>query len=381
LDVDVAALRTQLTHVDVATLSGEDAAKLMSSVAKLGKACDALRGRLATRAADCGVHREEGEADAADWMAGIAGVSPNQARREIDLARSLEQRCSTTGEAFARGQLSFEQAEQIVDTDRVCPGSEADTLAMARQAPLRRLRERCRQLRERTIDPDELHKRRREARCHRQWTDELGMVCYSGRMMPEDGAPFGARVDAETKRVADEAKKRGDEREPWPAYASDALVRLLRGEGRQGGWRAEVIFVVDLSAGRRGYVIDGEVCRILGGPDVPMSVIREQIEQDAFVKLALHDEHRVQLVKHFSRHLSAEVRTALSLGAPPLFDGAQCACGCGARFGLHKDHINPLSNRGPTQLENLQFLRSKEHIEKTKAERSAGMYDRAYATA
>jgi hypothetical protein len=353
----------------------------MSAVAMLGKACDALRGRLAARAADCGVHRGEGQADSADWMARATGVLPNHSQREIEFARSLERGCASTRAAFALGELSFEQAEQIVDTERVSPGSEAETLSMAREAPLRRLRERCRQLRERTIDPEELHRRRLKVRCHRQWTDELGMVCYSGRMMPEDGAPFAARVDAETKRVADEAKRRGDEREPWQAYASDALARLLRGEGRQGSWRTELIFLVDLSAGRRGYVIDGEICRIAGGPDVPMSVIREQIEQDAFVKLALYDERRVQLVKHFGRRLSAQVRTALSLGAPPLFDGAQCSCGCGARFGLHNDHINPLANGGPTQLENLQFLRSKEHLEKTKKERAAGMYDRAYATA
>jgi hypothetical protein len=379
LIVEISRFRARLAAVDAAALSGPEAMALAAAIASLANACVATRGRLASHAAACGAHREAGYADAAEWLSRVAGVLPNQARREIELARSLDGACASTRQAFDAGDVSFAQAEEIARTERECSGTEAELLPMCRTAALRKLKERARAVREQAMSDEELQRRRRKVRCHRSWIDELGMMCYSGRMMPEEGAPFFARVDAETKRVAKEAEKRGDAREPWDARAADAFARIVtRSRGGKGSY-ADVIFVCDLSAGRRGYAIEGEACRIVGGPRVPVSVVIEEVERDAFVKLALHNGKMVQLVSHFGRYITAEVRSALRLGAPPLFDGEECSCGCGARKGLHRDHINPLTNGGPTKMANLQSLRPVEHREKTERERAAGLFDHATA--
>jgi hypothetical protein len=149
---------------------------------------------------------------------------------------------------------------------------------------------------------------------------------------------------------------------------------MVRGEGKPHGVKADVCFVVDLRAARRGWAEEGEVARIAGGPSVPVDVILDLMNfGDPFLKLAAHDGVAVQWVTHFGRHLSAEVRTALDLGPPPDFDGRVCACGCGGRYGLHIDHRNPLHNGGPTQLDNLQPLRGPEHVMKTKRDRANGL--------
>jgi hypothetical protein len=38
---------------------------------------------------------------------------------------------------------------------------------------------------------------------------------------------------------------------------------------------------------------------------------------DAFLKAVAHDGVRIETVAHFGRHISAELRTALELGALP----------------------------------------------------------------
>ena len=43
------------------------------------------------------------------------------------------------------------------------------------------------------------------------------------------------------------------------------------------------------------------------------------VEHDAFLKVAFHDGKDIHKIKHFGRHINAELRTALELGSPPEF--------------------------------------------------------------
>jgi hypothetical protein len=70
-------------------------------------------------------------------------------------------------------------------------------------------------------------------------------------------------------------------------------------------------------------------------------------EYDPFVKAVVHDGVDIKLIKHFGRYQLAELRTALLLGQPPLFKGAVCTCGCGRRYNLQWDHIDPRAMKGP----------------------------------
>ncbi|HEY1633944.1 MAG TPA: hypothetical protein VGF64_04245, partial [Acidimicrobiales bacterium] len=47
-------------------------------------------------------------------------------------------------------------------------------------------------------------------------------------------------------------------------------------------------------------------------------------------------------VKHFGRHIPAELRTALDLGGPPDFDGVICV-DCGTRHHIQYDHVDPVA--------------------------------------
>jgi 5-methylcytosine-specific restriction endonuclease McrA len=90
------------------------------------------------------------------------------------------------------------------------------------------------------------------------------------------------------------------------------------------------------------------------------------------LKAVLHDGVEIHTVKHFGRHLPAELRTALDLGDVPAFQGARCA-DCGSRFGLEYDHVNPVANQGPTSYENLVPRCWADHQAKTERDRQAGL--------
>ena len=77
-------------------------------------------------------------------------------------------------------------------------------------------------------------------------------------------------------------------------------------------------------------------------------------------------------MKHFGRHIPAEVRSALDLGDPPDFKGAVCD-DCGKRHGLEYDHVDPFSNGGPTSYDNLKARCYTDHHAKTEQDRKAGL--------
>ena len=83
---------------------------------------------------------------------------------------------------------------------------------------------------------------------------------------------------------------------------------------------------------------------------------------------------RIHTVAHFGRHIPAELRTALELGPPPGFDGVECVEeGCGRRYGLEWDHVDPVANGGPTSYDNLKARCWPHHRAKTERDRQAGL--------
>ena len=107
-----------------------------------------------------------------------------------------------------------------------------------------------------------------------------------------------------------------------------------------------------------------------------MDVVKDAVDDDAFIKAVLHDGVKIDTVKHFGRHISAALRTALELGPPPHFGGVRCGDGCGKQHKLQWDHINPVANGGPTQFTNLNPRVPREHADKTKRDRRAGLLGR-----
>jgi hypothetical protein len=131
--------------------------------------------------------------------------------------------------------------------------------------------------------------------------------------------------------------------------------------------------VADINALRRGHAHEGEPCHVVGGGPISMEVARE-IADDAFIKAVLHDGVDVLKVKHFGRHIKAELRTALELGPAPNFAGKTCCePGCGRQYNLEWDHVDPVANQGPTAYANLKPRCWPHHRDKTERDRKAGL--------
>ena len=112
---------------------------------------------------------------------------------------------------------------------------------------------------------------------------------------------------------------------------------------------------------------------MIGGGDIPIDVA-VSIVDDAFVKAVLHDGVDILKVKHFGRHIPAELRTAIALGPLPELNGLTCVeDGCERRHHLELDHIDPVANFGPTSFENLAPRCWPHHREKTERDRRAGL--------
>jgi hypothetical protein len=359
-----------LRRVDPALLSGADCARLAERLATAEKACAGLRARAAARAADCGAHRGLGYAQPADWLAKLSGSSVGEARAALETAAVLPE-VPEVREALAAGSLSLAQAREIALTEGERPGSASVLLDVARRRGLQAVREEARRMRVAAVDPEELHRRQRAARSFRHWRDSEGMVCFRGALAPEDGIPFVNRLDAECDRIRRAARREGSA-EPWEAQAADALVQLTAGSGKGRSRSADVVVVVDLRAWRRGRAKEGESCHIVGGGPVPVSLAKE-LAVDAFLKAVVHDGVEIKSVKHLGRHIPAELRTALDLGAPPGFEGTACADGCGRRHGLEWDHVDPVAHGGPTSYDNLRPRCWGCHHDKTERDRRAGL--------
>ena len=367
----IRALRASLSCFDPKRCTGEDAAALAEELAATEKACAAARVLAAARTAECGAHRQKGFADAADWLARTSGTSVGEAKTALATAKALDA-MSETRAAVTSGELSLAQATEVVKTEAACPGSEAALLGVARSGTLRDLRERATRTRLGAIDPEDLHRHQHEARHYRHWRTGLGNVGFRGELPPEVGLPFVNRLDAETDRLIRQAKREG-RREQREAHAADAFVKLAAGSGKGKIRTADLVVVCDLRALRRGHAHSGEPVHLVGGGPVPVSLVRE-LADDAFLKAVLHDGVELHTVKHFGRHIPAEIRTALELGRPPDFDGVRCgAANCDRRHHLEWDHEDPNVNWGPTCYRNLQPLCWPHHQEKTARDRRAGL--------
>jgi hypothetical protein len=134
-----------------------------------------------------------------------------------------------------------------------------------------------------------------------------------------------------------------------------------------------MVVVCDRGALERGHTHDGEVCHIIGGGPIPVSLAVE-LAKDAFIKAVIHDGVRIETIKHYGRHIDAVLRTVLGLGSPPRFEGAVCCEeGCNRRYGLQIDHVDPVANWGPTTISNLDHRCTQHHAEKTERDRRAGL--------
>lgn len=374
LEVLGETLRQVLAGYEPGGLSGSQAVELVEVLAKAEKVCVAARARAVARVEECRAWRDQGYGSGAQWLAQTLGTSPRQAGEAMETAKLVEG-LAATREAFVTGRLSEAQAAAVAKAAAVDPSAEGDLLEVAQREDWRSLKDQARRVHLKAeVDPQALHERQHRAREFHHWVDDEGMVAGRFRLPPEVGTPLLNRIDSQTDREYRHAWRQGD-REPRSAFAADAFVKLLSddGGGAPSQARADLVVVVDLDALRRGHVEKGERCHIPGVGPLPAALAR-RMASNAFLKAVVVEGCDIRKVKHFGRHIPAELRTALELGPPPELDGAVCVEeGCGRRHGLEWDHEDPLAHDGPTAYQNLKARCRPHHREKTQRDREAGL--------
>lgn len=293
----------------------------------------AMRTALSSRLAETQVWKCEGFASPEAFVAAATGTSYGQARGTIETGRRLV-RQPAVDEEFRAGLLSPEQAREVAEAAEADPASTDELLALAREGTLSQVREKARDVKAKAqADALGAYEALRAARSHRSFVDRQGMVRGEYAFPPDEGAAFGAVHAEETRRLLRRAARNRVDLTPDQASA-DALFNLVTGKAKvRGSTTPKVVYRIDLDAYRRGCVRANEVCEIKGVGPVPVEVVKEVIERDAFVAAVVADGTELKMAKNFGRHLSAEMRTALEWAY------AECSIeGCDVTWGLEYDH-------------------------------------------
>jgi len=324
----------------------------------------------AQRLAAFGVAALAGVVESPSDLARATGTSVGKARDIVATSKVLED-CGELTDALRRGEVSLDQATEIAGAERSAPGAARNLLAVAREEAFHVLKERARTVRLEAERHRGLAERQREARSARSYRDDLGMVHVHLALEPHVGTPIVNRAEAQAARLAREANRKEQEREPFERHLADAYAALLAGGGG-GRRRPELVVVVSHGVATRGWrdVAEGEVCKIPGVGPVSPEVAR-QVAQDAFLTGVISDGKDLRHMRRWTRNTPVEVRLALELGDPPAFDGIRCA-DCGNRFGTEIDHVEPHVALGPASTDNLEPRCWSCHQAKTARDRKAG---------
>jgi hypothetical protein len=228
------------------------------------------------------------------------------------------------------------------------PSAAGRLLDSAKGKSLRELQGECRATRTHADpDPDATRARIHAKRSYRTWTDHEG----TGHLHLSGPSDVIARMDNAVRhrceRIFRDARRDG-RREPTDAYAFDASAELLTSTGDgpavRKGADAKIIVRVDLQALLRGRTLDGETCEIAGLGPIPVSVVREWMD-DAFLAAVVTKGTEITKVVHLGRKFTSEQRTALQWRDPI------CARkGCANRLGLQYDHFEDWADTHTTRV-------------------------------
>jgi hypothetical protein len=353
----VAALEAAARELEPWCLTGQEAGDLVELAARGERICTSIKALAARRVDETKVWREGGYRSAAHWVAEATGETVGAASRTLETARALDA-LPETNAAFRAGKLSATQAAEIASTATADPSAESELLETVSATSVKGLRDRCRQVRA-GAEPDDAEWARRlhEGRRAHEWTDPDGAYRLEARLAPDAGARFRSAWTAHIDRIFRDARRAG-RREPRAAFAADALVALAT----EGPCKpVEVHVSVDSAALARGHTTAGERCAIGGVGPVPVATARALLD-DARVSVLVRDGDDVTAVSSPKRTIPTKLRRALDARYPT------CAVKtCANDQFLEIDHIVPVEDHGPTELDNLWRICTHHHALKTHA--------------
>jgi hypothetical protein len=354
-------LQRCVTELDAGQLDGDEAMALCARFAQLERLGAAGRLVTAERVKATEVWRRGGSRTAAEWVARHTGADPERAKDGLETAERLAD-CPVVASEVRAGRLSEVQAHVIVDALAVRPDAESRLVEFAATNSLRRLREECRRLKNADVSAAEEYKKVYQSRLLKTWTGRDGATCGTFRFTADAGAAFLAAIE-ERKAKHVRAARRDDRREPFEAYAADALVELVTEDRDGGGGRtrpkAMVIVHVAYEAITRGALADGEVCEIRGVGPIPLEVARS-LATDSILRVLVTKGGQPMAVTPGVRTIPRALRLLLEAR-----DRTCVVPGCDVTLGRQADHRKPFAQLGPTDLENCGLLCKIHHDMKT----------------
>ena len=347
--------------LDPALLAPEDALAGLDAFARAERLCAAGRVLCSGRVAEAGLHRDDGSRSAAHWLAQRTGQPVGEAVGALETARQLPS-LGGLDAALRAGRLSAPQAAAVAEGAGADPSCERQLLRAAQHGPLKRLRERARELKAAVTPEAVLVERERQLhanRCLRTSTGRDGALRGEFALAPLAGARFLAAIEVEQRHAFEAARRRG-EHEAAERYAADALVALCERPPGEGRCAARVVVTLDAAALRRGAPEAGETCRLAGAGPVSVATA-ESLLGEALLDVVVTNGVDVATVAHYGRTVPAALRTALAVRDP------HCVVpGCGESRLLEVDHWRvPFAKGGPTSLDNLARVCRHHHRKKT----------------
>jgi len=179
-------------------------------------------------------------------------------------------------------------------------------------------------------------------------------------------AAFMAAVEEHKAKHVKAARREG-RREPFEAYAADALAELVteprevRGGGKSArtGPKHMVVVHVAYEAINRGALADGEVCDISGVGPIPLEVARS-LASDSILRVLVTKGGQAMAVTPGLRTIPRALRLLIEAS-----DRTCVVPGCDVTLGLQIDHRKGFAQLGPTDLENCALLCKRHHDMKT----------------
>lgn len=354
-------MKSCVSGLNVDELSGDEAMELCARFAEVERLGAAGRLVTADRVAATEVWRRGGSRTAAHWVARHTGTDPERCKDALETAGRLGA-CSLVAEEIRAGRLSEAQAQVIVDAASVRPDAESQLVDFARSNSLRLLREECRRVKNSVPAAIEEYKEVHRSRELTTWTGRDGATCGTFRLTSDVGAAFLAAIEGRKAKHVRAARRDG-RREPFQAYAADALVELVTEErgsaSAKTAPKSMVIVHVAYEAIVRGALAEGEVCEIRGVGPIPLDVARE-LAADSILRVLVTKGGQPMAVTPGVRTIPRALRLLLEAR-----DQRCVVPGCDVTLGLQVDHRKPFAQLGPTDLENCGLLCKLHHDMKT----------------
>lgn len=317
------------------------------------------------------------------WLSWQCSMSLRTAQEHLRVAHALSD-LALVRAGFSTGELSFSQVRAITRVAD-CPAAEEFFVNVARYATAPMLEKLVAGYRRTGHLDDEGAEARHDRRSFEWWFDADGMVCFRGRLAPEEAQIVITAIQActvpATKRSAE--RPLDDQGEPLPqpgddpkaARQADALVAicnevLTRGSrddatdsdtdvdsggsrGRGGGLvsdpTATVVVLVDDDA--LAGDADG-MCRLDGGPNLSPETARRLGCDAVTYTIAVGPDGTPRLAGKATKTVSRRLRRELGIRD----DGTCRFPGCDLLGRLHAHHIIHREHHGPNVLDNLISL-------------------------